>query len=270
MSLKQFSGGFEALMERVKEIEAMPPQSRHCEHHGDFESKAHGCNPRGEPSWSGCPTCAAQRREAEEAESREQATRVRKASLEQAFRRSGIPERFLGKSFGGYLADTAAKARALKAAQRYAESEERGLSMILCGKPGTGKTHLACSIASAKIAARSTAQFMTAVAAVRYVRSTYRKDSPISETEAIDNLCSPDLLILDEVGVQHGTEHEKMILFDVINDRYANCRGTVLLSNLSADDLREYLGDRIMDRFREGGFVLNFDWESHRGKRDAA
>jgi len=266
MNSTTFSDAFEEMLRRHEEIMRMPTERRACDVHGEFDSRA---VPRGRSDihWSGCPACAEEEARVIHEERNKREATERQAVLEKMFRRAGVPERFIGKSFGNYLSDTPAKARALKAAQRFADSEERGLSMIMCGRPGTGKTHLACAIASAKVAIQSAVQFMTAVAAVRYVRSTYSKDSELSECEAIDNLCSPDLLILDEVGVQHGTEHEKMILFDVINDRYSNCRSTILLSNLSADDLRTYLGDRIIDRFKEGGFVLNFDWESHRGRK---
>jgi DNA replication protein DnaC len=41
------------------------------------------------------------------------------------------------------------------------------------------------------------------------------------------------------------------------------------VSNLNATELEHYLGERIVDRFREMGAVLAFDWESHRGRRAA-
>ena len=41
----------------------------------------------------------------------------------------------------------------------------------------------------------------------------------------------PDLLILDEVGVQFGSETEKMILFEIINGRYEQLKPTIVISN---------------------------------------
>jgi DNA replication protein DnaC len=107
---------------------------------------------------------------------------------------------------------------------------------------------------------------MTVLGAVRHIKDTYRKDSIRSESEAIDDLVAPGLLILDEVGVQVGSEHEKMLVFEIINERYQACRSTILISNLNREELTAYLGDRIMDRFNEAGAVVAFDWASYRGK----
>jgi DNA replication protein DnaC len=55
------------------------------------------------------------------------------------------------------------------------------------------------------------------------------------------------------------------MLFDVLNARYANQRPTILIGNLTADELEEYLGERIMDRLLESGSaVVPFTWESYR------
>lgn len=81
-------------------------------------------------------------------------------------------------------------------------------------------------------------------------------------------MVEPDLLILDEVGVQHGSDTEKLILFEIINGRYEAARPTIVISNLDAAGLEQFLGERAFDRLREGGGrLVVFDWESHRGKR---
>ena len=39
------------------------------------------------------------------------------------------------------------------------------------------------------------------------------------------------------------------------------------MSNLTTNEVRDYLGERIFDRMREdGGQVRVFDWESYRGQ----
>lgn len=73
--------------------------------------------------------------------------------------------------------------------------------------------------------------------------------------------------MLDEVGVQFGSETEKLMLFDVLNERYEERRSTILLSNLDLNGVKGFLGERVFDRIREdGGQYIPFDWESFRGK----
>lgn len=78
-------------------------------------------------------------------------------------------------------------------------------------------------------------------------------------------LFGPSLLVIDEVGVAFGTESERTIFYQIINGRYERVLPTVLVSNLAEKDLPASIGERAMDRLREGGGVtLVFDWESYR------
>ena len=97
------------------------------------------------------------------------------------------------------------------------------------------------------------------------MKRSYDRTSSGTEDDAIAELVKPRLLILDEVGADYGTEHSKTILFDIINKRYENIKPTIVLTNLDAAALREYFGERIVDRLREGGGKLvTFTWVSHR------
>ena len=139
---------------------------------------------------------------------------------------------------------------------------------MFVGLPGTGKTHLAAGI-GLRLMKRDNRRvlFTTVMRAVRSIKETWTRGSELTESEAIEKLVAPDLLILDEVGVQFGSETEKLMLFDVLNERYERRRPTLLISNLDLDGVRAYLGERIFDRLREdGGEAVAFDWASHRGQ----
>lgn len=191
--------------------------------------------------------------------------------------RAGIPPRFLERTLENYQADTAGQRVALAAARRYAASFsdalKRGTCMIFAGNVGTGKTHLACGIAREVMRHGYTALFVTVSEAIRAVRSTWRRDAERSEEQVLREFTAVDLLILDEVGVQFGTEAEQVTLFEIINRRYAHLRPTLILSNLPVQSdsggptLRDYLGERAFDRLREGdGKLIAFDWQSYRRK----
>jgi DNA replication protein DnaC len=219
-----------------------------------------------------CEKCREERAAEESARKARDEQRERDATINRLYGRACIPARFKDRTLDNYRAEGVGQRRALNVARKFvegwAEQSARGTSLIFTGGPGTGKTHLACGIANAIIEQhQASALFLGALEALRSIKATYNRDSEISEQDAIDNLISPRLLILDEIGVQLGTEHEKMLLFDVLNGRYQECRPTILLSNLSGDDLEQYLGQRVMDRYRECGAVLAFDWESYRGRQ---
>ena len=74
------------------------------------------------------------------------------------------------------------------------------------------------------------------------------------------------MLVLDEIGVGHGSNAEHVQLFEVLDLRYKLERPTVLLSNLTTTALKAALGDRVYDRLREGATVKACDWKSYRGE----
>lgn len=242
-----------------------------CPDHGPFES----INWVG-IVWSKCPACAEEReakaKAAEEARLRE----ARKAEWERRVGSAGIPERFQNRSLKSFAAETPEQAAALQFAVEYADGFDQvlkaGRSALFVGQPGTGKTHLAVGIAL-RIMHRDgrSALFTTVQRAIRRIKDTWVKGSDQTETQVIESLAFPDLLILDEVGVQFGSKFEKDMLFDILNERYEKRRPTILLSNEKEDAVREYLGERVFDRLREdGGELIPFDWSSWRGREVAA
>lgn len=238
-------------------------RSGHCEAHGEFVSRN-----LFRTIWSRCPECAAERSREHEAEKAEKARVERQREWEVKIGRACIPERFRTRTLASYVAETDKQREALSFAKEYAANFESGCqSAVFVGLPGTGKTHLAVGIALEVMEKHRSALFTTTMRAIRSVKETWSRDSEKSERQAISALVFPDLLILDEVGVQFGSDTEKLILFDVLNERYEQCKATLLLSNLSVAEVRDYLGDRIFDRLREdGGRCIVFDWPSHRGQ----
>lgn len=251
-----------------------------CERHGDTPTKVYRA-PDGELVGLKCPDClqeAAREREVEEARI-EAAERARRR-IENSMKGAMIPERFKSRTLENYEATSGGKQEAvLEFCKQYAANFDKaldaGTSVIFSGGVGTGKTHLSVGIAHAVIANGYTAIFSTVSGMVRHIRSTWRSEEE-TELDAMRMYITPSLLILDEVGLQSGSDNEHQILFEILNSRYERCRPTILLTNLPIRDqlengvvtkkgLQSFIGDRLLDRMREGGGkAFTFDWQSGR------
>lgn len=58
------------------------------------------------------------------------------------------------------------------------------------------------------------------------------------------------LLILDDLGVERSTDWSLEILFKIINYRYNEELPILITTNLTPEELKEHIGDRIFDRIR--------------------
>lgn len=247
-----------------REVKTQPAS---CQRHGSYESKCFIGD-----IWSKCPKCGEETLALENAEKEAKERELRKQAWVRRIGDAGIPERFRDRSLQSFVAENPGQERAIAFANEYADNFadviKTGRSAVFMGKPGTGKTHIAIGI-GLRIMQRQgrSVLFTTVMRAIRRVKDTWGRDHKETETQAIAALTFPDLLILDEVGVQFGSDTEKLILFDILNERYEKRRPTLLLSNLTLDEIKAYLGDRIFDRLREDdGEAIAFDWQSWRGR----
>jgi len=241
-----------------------------CETHGAYEERGSRHSWSRYMHWSGCAQCNEIKAAERERQKQEHEEQERQYQLEQRLKTSGIPKRFRDRTFDNYIADTEPKQKALQVAKDFAaqwdEHREKGTTVIFSGKPGTGKSHLALA-AGMELFSRASVFYLNALDLVRMVRDTWRRDSERSESNVLHDLSTVGLLILDEIGVQYGTDGEQVILFDVLNRRYRDLRPTILLTNLGTKGMKEFIGERSYDRLREGGIWVTFDWESHRGEK---
>jgi len=253
------------------ELEVEPRErTEHCPKHGEFTSRAYTLYGGGRVHWSRCKPCGEERRA--EHEATEAARRATEEAKRHADRldRAGIPQRFRTRTLASFIAESEAQRKALGIATEFAEAFDtryaEGANLIFAGLPGTGKSHLALGIAQA-IMPRWHSVYITARELVMKLRATWRQDSEVSEVEMQQTFCRTHLLIIDEVGVQFGTEAERLQLFGVIDDRYREQRPTILLTNLDAAGFREFIGARAFDRLKECGEWVPFHWDSYRGRK---
>jgi len=90
-----------------------------------------------------------------------------------------------------------------------------------------------------------------------------------SEQQFIDKLSDTELLIIDDIGDNDTAAKAENAAADrnrigqIISKRYQK-RPTILTTNLTADQVADFLGDRAWDRLTENLIVIECDWSSHR------
>lgn len=248
-------------------------ESAQCSEHGQYLNQLTESFV-GDHFWQGCPRCQFDAVHSPDDAIHKPAAAVRDArKLNAALIASDIPLRFRKATLDSYetTASPAQQTVALRQCREYAQGFEAnwnvGRSMMLLGGLGTGKTHLACAIAQHVIREfGAVARYTSALSIIRDVKSTFAKDAELTETQIYEGLTKPDLLIVDEVGVQNGSDFERQVLFETINGRYESLQPTIVISNLNILAIRKYLGDRVVDRLSDnGGPAVLFNWASARG-----
>lgn len=237
-----------------------------CEKHGAYESS--GVRYLGTREvWSPCPDCVEDALSAErQAQAKEEADR-RTRKIESMIEGAAIPARFIGRTFETFNASTSAQADALKVVKAYADDfkthRTKGSGLILSGLPGTGKSHLAAATLQA-IFPEHDGLYTTCMSFIRNIRCSWRRDSAVSERDVLETYRYVDLLVLDEIGVQYGTDGEQTILFDLLDGRYRDMMPTILITNQDKQGFKSYIGDRVFDRLVETSRWVPFDWPSYR------
>jgi len=152
--------------------------------------------------------------------------------------------------------------------------------VIMYGAHGTGKTRMAYEIArvcdpcdmteslngvgfnSAKKS--RPCYYTTAMSFFTELKDSFRPDSETSSTKIMRTYTDAGLLVIDEVQERGETKFEDQKITAIIDARYMHDRPTILISNYSREQFASSLSPAVLDRIRENGIGINFNWTSYR------
>ncbi|MDY6872440.1 MAG: ATP-binding protein [Chloroflexota bacterium] len=133
---------------------------------------------------------------------------------------------------------------AFNQARQFAENREGWL--LLMGRYGCGKTHLAAAIANYAIDAGVSTLFLTVPDLLDWLRYAY-SGGDMSFEDRFEEIREIPLLILDDFGTQNATAWAQEKIFQIINHRYVNQLPTVVTSNLVINDFEGRIRSRLQD-----------------------
>jgi len=131
-------------------------------------------------------------------------------------------------------------------ALNFAQNREGWL--LLMGRYGCGKTHLAAAIANHVIEEDISTIFLTVPDLLDWLRYAYSSSGmEISFEERFEEIREIPLLILDDFGTQNATAWAQEKIFQIMNHRYVNHLPTVVTSNNPITDFEGRIRSRLQD-----------------------
>jgi DNA replication protein DnaC len=152
---------------------------------------------------------------------------------------------------------------AFRAAKNYAESPEGWL--VLLGRTGCGKTHLAAAIGHHLESKGVTVEFCVVPDLLELLRSSFREDAPGGQFDQIFEAArTTPCLILDDLGVHSATPWAQEKLFQILNYRYNAKLPTVITVGCALDDLPDSWVSRMYDT--KVSMIFEIEAPDYRGR----
>jgi DNA replication protein DnaC len=147
------------------------------------------------------------------------------------------------------------------------EFVDRCENVILCGPVGVGKTFLANALAHSACRAGKKVLMHRAKRIFKTLRQS-RADNSF-EKELV-KFISPDLLVIDDLGLQKLTTQEANDFYEIVVERHGRA-STIITSNRHVDEWEALFDDPILansalDRLAHNAYQLIIEGESYRNR----
>jgi DNA replication protein DnaC len=144
-------------------------------------------------------------------------------------------------------------------------SVQRNESVLIIGQTGVGKSHIAQAIGHRACRAGHSVLYVAAHDMLRQLRAA-RGDN--SHDRKMLRFTTPDLLVVDDLGLRPLNGEEPLDLYEIIRQRYEH-GATLITSNRAVDELAQLFGDPLlasaaMDRLLHHAHVIEIEGDSYR------
>ena len=136
------------------------------------------------------------------------------------------------------------------------------IGCLFWGGVGTGKSYLAGCIANALMEKEIPVRMTNFALILNDLAASFE-----GRNEYISRLCRYPLLILDDFGMERGTEYGLEQVFNVIDSRYRSGKPLIVTTNLTLDDLHnpeDTAHSRIYDRLLSMCVPVRFTGDNFR------
>ena len=119
--------------------------------------------------------------------------------------------------------------------------------LLLLGRYGTGKTHLAAAIANQAVNMGVSTLFLTVPDLLDWLRFAYSNSEGSGFEARFEEIRNIPLLVMDDFGTHNATPWAQEKLFQILDYRYVAKLPTVITSNLNLNDFEGRVNSRLLD-----------------------
>jgi DNA replication protein DnaC len=218
-----------------------------------------------------CPICEAEMKKRDEEQKEERERRAVEAARQrkiERLRKMNIGSKFWDESLETFDPYTPELQRHLDICRAFSENPQ-GRMLVMLGKNGNGKNHLAASLL------KLLGGYMYSVFEIELLlKRSYSHE--VSEWKIYRQLYRAPLVVINEIGKHKIGDWEMNFLSYIINKRYENMMPIVLISNGHLRDncpkagcpecFQNYFGNDVISRILEAGEIMLFTGEDYRMK----
>jgi DNA replication protein DnaC len=250
-----------------KEIETVTLQ---CPKHGEYTGHVITIKFPGKKDYSLNPECPECQKEIEAEKLREKEEQAKQQAIRK-LRSMNIDERYDDSTLDNFDAYNNELKKYLDICRAFAEKPDGKLVML--GKNGNGKTHLAIGVLK-----KLGGVIYTASEIAINIRASYRDDAETKEDEVFYELCSVPLLVIDEVEKIKESEWKSHWMSHIIGKRYNRMLPIIFISNCHLKKncteqdkpcpycLEYHLENDVLSRIFEDGVIMEFNSGDYRRK----
>lgn len=178
----------------------------------------------------------------------------------------GLSDAFKEKTFANYTCDNKHQAKAklqvLKFCNEFSENKD---SLILSGRPGTGKTHLGIAAMLSLINDNITCKY------VEYNNMIVSLKQSILDEEnhmrEMEKYLSPSVLFIDDFLKGKTTSTDLSYIYRIVNTRYLKQKPMIISTEKSVGEILDFdeaVGSRILEMAGENVVYFDENSENHR------
>lgn len=179
--------------------------------------------------------------------------------------------RYADSSFDNYLTSSKEQEQVKQLCIDYIKADKsKGQSLIMYGKPGTGKNHLLAAMY------RSGLNFMPVKIEYINAEKMAMQKNGQNWMMAFSKYINTSILVIPDLIIRSNglSDSIKEILYYLIDERYNNFKPVIICTNVDIPELKKAIdfdgSDRVSDRLREmiGDRLCCMNWETYRDENN--